>query len=63
MKAVTAAVEWQHPTNDTRNIRLSTGHLIEMGGDMSATYCYEHQSFDCFDALTEDEVRALETAE
>lgn len=31
------------------------GHSLQVGGSDGDGYCYGHQSFDCFDSITDDE--------
>lgn len=61
-----ARVVWQSPSNDTASVELigtnGTMHRIETGGDVGSGYCYEHQTFDCFEKLDEAELRALSEA-
>ena len=47
--------------NDVEEIELGE-HVLQFGG-MGDGYCYGHQSFDCMEALTDEELEALRKAE
>ena len=38
------------------------GHKLQFGGRDGDGYCYGHQSFDCQDNLTAEEIAALDAA-
>lgn len=55
-----ARITHQDDRDASRTIAFSTGHEIQFGGAGGDGFCYEHQSFDCIDNLTENEHRELE---
>jgi hypothetical protein len=48
-------------TQDISSCKVN-GHHFEFGGQGDG-YCYEHQSFDCLDNLTDEEKKAIDEAE
>lgn len=38
------------------------GHTFELGGQADG-YCYAHQRFECFDAMTPDDIVEINMAE
>lgn len=47
---------------EIQQIQLNT-HKFEFGGHQGNGYCYGHQSFKCFDSLTEEELDAVQHPE
>lgn len=58
---VTARVTYTDPGDQHQLVKLSTGHEIQYGG-IGDSYCYDHQSFDCWERMTEAEQAAAEAA-
>ena len=60
--AVTAKATYVDDVDGSEIIELSTGHRIQAGG-MGDGYCYGHQSFDCLEHLSDEELVAYGDAE
>lgn len=56
-----AYVTWVDSMDTSEMIDVN-GHSLQFGGHGDG-FCYEHQSFDCYDALTEEEWLAIGEAE
>lgn len=61
MTKMKAKVVYFNVFDDVEQIELGE-HLLQFGG-VGDAYCYGHNSFDCLDALTNDEREALRKAE
>lgn len=56
-----ATIKVINSMNDISSCEVN-GHRFEFGGPGDG-YCYEHQSFDCLDNLTDEEKKAIDEAE
>lgn len=56
-----ARVIFEDTSNDATTVEIN-GHNLQLGGAVGDGYCYEHQSFDCADKLTEEEWKAIASA-
>jgi hypothetical protein len=59
MKAIVTYVDEMY---GPEMIRVN-GHHIQYGGAAGDGFCYEHQSFDCVENLTDEERQAVKVAE
>jgi hypothetical protein len=55
-----ARVTYTDPLDGSELIAVGD-HSLQFGGP-GGGYCYEHQTFDCYDNLTDEEWKAIKSA-
>lgn len=56
----TAKVVYYSPSHDVEHIELEE-HVLQFGG-MGDGYCYGHESFDCMEELSAEDLDAIRRA-